>query len=178
MKTKQEQQHYWSRHGSTRYINDFNELQECMNYVRDCQGETLTYFESGPILFSNSQPLAFFVTFNTYGSWLPGDDRGYVNRKQYNAPNTPLLPPSLSLRLHIEKNEIKEKYLMDEKDREIVLKAIIEVCEYRKWFLHIVHVRTNHIHVIVSADERPEKVMNDFKAYASRALNMRVKFCC
>jgi len=33
------------------------------------------------------------------------------------------------------------------------------------------HVRANHVHVIVEADVRPEKVMIDFKAYASRALN-------
>jgi REP element-mobilizing transposase RayT len=33
------------------------------------------------------------------------------------------------------------------------------------------HVRTNHIHVVVEADLRPERVMNDLKPYASRYLN-------
>jgi hypothetical protein len=38
--------------------------------------------------------------------------------------------------------------------------------------LLVAHVRTNHVHGVVQAkDERPERVMNDFKAYASRALN-------
>ncbi len=33
------------------------------------------------------------------------------------------------------------------------------------------HVRSTHVHVIVSADDKPERVMKDFKIYASRALN-------
>ena len=32
-------------------------------------------------------------------------------------------------------------------------------------------VRTNDVHVVVAADQSPERVMNTFKAYASRALN-------
>ena len=34
-----------------------------------------------------------------------------------------------------------------------------------------VHVRTNHVHVLIDADARPERVMNDLKSYASRLLN-------
>jgi hypothetical protein len=34
-----------------------------------------------------------------------------------------------------------------------------------------VHVRTNHVHVVVDAPVAPEKVLNEFKAYASRRLN-------
>ena len=32
-------------------------------------------------------------------------------------------------------------------------------------------MRTNHVHVVVEAEVRPEKVMNDFKSYVSRGLN-------
>jgi hypothetical protein len=34
------------------------------------------------------------------------------------------------------------------------------------------HVRSNQVHVVVEADQTPERVMNDFKAYASRSLNV------
>jgi hypothetical protein len=27
-----------------------------------------------------SEPLAYFLTWTTYGTWLPGDSRGWVNR--------------------------------------------------------------------------------------------------
>ena len=32
-------------------------------------------------------------------------------------------------------------------------------------------MRSNHVHVVVEAEVPPEKVMNDLKAYSSRALN-------
>jgi REP element-mobilizing transposase RayT len=41
----------------------------------------------------------------------------------------------------------------------------------RGWGLLAAHVRTNHVHAVVEADVRPEKVMNSFKSYASRNLN-------
>jgi adenine-specific DNA methylase len=52
-----------------------------------------------------------------------------------------------------------------------VLNAIREVCEYRGWELLAAHVRTTHVHVVVTSTETPERVMNDFKGYASRRLN-------
>ncbi len=41
----------------------------------------------------------------------------------------------------------------------------------RDWSLLAAHVRTSHVHVVVDADTRPERVMNDLKSYASRCLN-------
>jgi REP element-mobilizing transposase RayT len=34
-----------------------------------------------------------------------------------------------------------------------------------------VHVRTNHVYVVVDTPVTPEKVLNELKAYASRMLN-------
>jgi len=62
-------------------------------------------------------------------------------------------------------------YFLDRACREIVLEVLIQVCVHRSWNLLAAHVRTNHVHSIVEADDRPEKVMNDFKSYSSRNLN-------
>jgi REP element-mobilizing transposase RayT len=62
-------------------------------------------------------------------------------------------------------------YGMDRIRREAVLAAIKERCSNRGWGLLAVHVRTNHVHVIVDADVRPERIMNDLKSFASRRLN-------
>ena len=62
-------------------------------------------------------------------------------------------------------------YLLDRDSRAAVLGALREVCRQRGWSLLAAHVRTNHVHVVVEAEVRPEKVMNDFKPYASRGLN-------
>jgi adenine-specific DNA methylase len=62
-------------------------------------------------------------------------------------------------------------YEMDGRRRQIVLDAIREVARYRGWRLFAVHVRTTQVHVVVAANDTPERVMNDFKAYATRHLN-------
>ena len=60
---------------------------------------------------------------------------------------------------------------MDQADRTAVLAAVQEHCAYRGWKLWAAHVRSNHVHVIVESDVRPEKIMNEFKSYSSRELN-------
>jgi len=52
----------------------------------------------------------------------------------------------------------------------VVLSAILQVCENRGWVAHAVHVRANHIHIVVTGAARPEKMMTDFKAYGTRSI--------
>ena len=62
-------------------------------------------------------------------------------------------------------------YELNSDCRTVGLETLREVCSHRGWILRAAHVRSNHVHVSVEAEAPPEKVMNDFKAYASRALN-------
>jgi REP element-mobilizing transposase RayT len=62
-------------------------------------------------------------------------------------------------------------YTLDIARREIVLESILAVCARRSWYLLAAHVRTTHVHIVVEADGEPERVMNAFKAEASRSLN-------
>jgi REP element-mobilizing transposase RayT len=52
-----------------------------------------------------------------------------------------------------------------------VLNALRDVCLHHGWNLWAAHVRTNHVHAVVEADVRPEKITHAFKSYASRSLN-------
>lgn len=52
-----------------------------------------------------------------------------------------------------------------------MLSSICEVCSFKSWDLLAAHVRSNHVHVVVSSAEKPDKLMNAFKTYASRRLN-------
>jgi REP element-mobilizing transposase RayT len=65
----------------------------------------------------------------------------------------------------------QEPYVLDDIRRAIVLESIKQVCDYRNWMLMAVHVRTQHVHALVVADEAPEVIIRTLKAYASRALN-------
>lgn len=62
-------------------------------------------------------------------------------------------------------------YGMDRSCRQAVLAALLERCSERHWSLLAAHVRTNHVPMVVKAEARPERVMNDLKSYASRCLN-------
>lgn len=64
----------------------------------------------------------------------------------------------------------EEPYLLNKDRRETVLRTIQEVARHRRWQLWAVHVRSNHVHLVVTAAAKPEKVMSDFKAWCSRRL--------
>ncbi len=101
---------------------------------------------------------------------MHGDESGSVDR-EHNAFGGRLMEADPT-RLAAEKKRMDQPpYSMDRDRREAVRAAIIERCASRGWRLHAAHVRMNHVHIVVEADVRPERVMNDLKAYASRCLN-------
>lgn len=61
--------------------------------------------------------------------------------------------------------------VLDESRRATVLFAVREVCTHRNWNLLAAHVRTTHVHMVVDAEDRPERVLNDVKARATHRLN-------
>jgi len=48
--------------------------------------------------------------------------------------------------------------------------AIRQTADKRRWPLHALNVRTNHVHVVAMCDGAPERMLNDLKAYATRRL--------
>jgi REP element-mobilizing transposase RayT len=115
--------------------------------------------------------MRYFITFACYGSHVHGAEAGFVDRC-HNVPGNRTLDAD-SNRASVESEAMKQMpYLLDEPARIEVLQAIQEVCVHRGWNLLAAHVRTNHVHVVVESEAKPEKVMNDFKSYASRALNL------
>ena len=115
-------------------------------------------------------PLAYFITFTCYGTWLHGDERGSVD-DEHNAPGTPVLQPD-SRRCARERDELAgPPYLLDQPRRQVTLDALCEIARRKGWLLHAAHVRSNHVHLVVTAGGPPERVMNDFKTVASRCLN-------
>lgn len=114
--------------------------------------------------------IAFFLSWTCYGQWLHGDERGSVD-ESHNEFGLPWLSADAE-RYQEERAKMSQlPYEMDAPRRRLVLQSIREVCAYRGWTLHAVHVRARHIHVVVSGNQTPDRMMNDLKSYASRALN-------
>ena len=114
-------------------------------------------------------PLAYLITFRCYGTWLHGDERGSVDNL-YNTYGTPFHPRD-EQRQEEEQRRLKQAPVeLDEARRIAVDHAVRGVCDQRGWGLRAINVRTNHVHVVVAASCKPEKVLNDFKAYATRGM--------
>jgi REP element-mobilizing transposase RayT len=101
---------------------------------------------------------------------LHGDEQGSAD-DEHNIPGTSYLPPDAERHAAERERMDQPPYSLDEPRREALLAAIRQDCEHRGWTLHAVHVRSNHVHVVVSAAVTPERVMNDLKSYGSRRLN-------
>lgn len=115
-------------------------------------------------------PLGYLITFRCYGTWLHGDDRGSTDRF-HNRYKSPHLPPSNHRREINKRLLVHEPVTLNASQHNSVERAIHEVCEFRRWFLHTVNVRTNHVHVVVSTGGiKPERALNAFKAYATRQM--------
>ena len=95
-------------------------------------------------------PLAYFITFSCYGTWLHGGKETSVDR-HHNIPKTEFLPFNYVRQISATKRMLETPYFLDEPQRQIVLNTIKEVCQYQGWVLIAAHVRTNHIHLIVHA---------------------------
>jgi REP element-mobilizing transposase RayT len=91
--------------------------------------------------------------------------------RSHNLVGSRLLEPD-SQRVIVERQRmLQDPYLLDEERRAVVLASLQQHCGHRGWNLLAAHVRSNHVHAVVEAEIRPEKIMNEFKSYASRELN-------
>jgi REP element-mobilizing transposase RayT len=111
------------------------------------------------------EPLAYFLTWTTYGTWLPGDNRGWVAKPgQFQAPDEKLKRQARRLMTDT-------ALTLDPEQRCLVETTIADHCRFRGWRLHAVNARTQHVHVVVTAPGRhPEVVLDQFKAWCTRRL--------
>ena len=114
--------------------------------------------------------MTYFLTFNCYGAWVPGDERGWVERARGNYRGG-YKDPSPGLAQYARKIMPQEPYQLDVPRARVVLDAISEACQYRGWDLAAAHVRMTHVHIVVANICDPDRAISDFKSYSSRALN-------
>ena len=116
----------------------------------------------------HGDPIGYFLTWVTYGTWLPGDARGWVKyHAGWQLPN-PI-------------RELEAKAVMTEdvciltiEQRRAVEAQIAETCTYRGWTLHAVNCRSNHAHAVVTANVvDPTRIRINLKAWTTRILKKK-----
>ena len=123
----------------------------------------------------------WLITWCTYGSWLPGNVRGFVGpirhdsgqQVVHNIPGTPYDAdmPALERYARSLLKCVPIRLVIDQ--AESLFAQFEETAQYRSWELLAVGILANHLHIVVGVpgDPDPSDILRDFKSYGSRALN-------
>ena len=125
----------------------------------------------------------WLLTWTTYGTWLPGDRRGFVSPVRqddgthviHNVPGTPVDSEMPDLEQAMRQSMKGRPIRLTQEQATVVLDQFHETVAYRGWQLLAAAVMANHVHLVVGVpgDPEPERMLHSFKSYASRALNKR-----
>ncbi|HEV8068587.1 MAG TPA: transposase [Planctomycetaceae bacterium] len=123
----------------------------------------------------------WLLTWTTYGTWLPGDERGLVSgvrkgdgdRAIHNQPGTEYDRKLRGLTHFAERTQTAASVRLTREQAEAVCHQIQATAAFRQWKVGAVAVMANHVHVVVgvAGDPEPDTLLRDFKSFASRELN-------
>jgi REP element-mobilizing transposase RayT len=129
----------------------------------------------------NGQPRHWLLTWRTYGTWLPGDGRGFVGtavtregvREAHTAPGALYAEPAPPLREYATDIMRGPPVFLDVPHAGEVFGQLRETARIRGWEILALAVLSNHIHLVARTPEDIDgaHLLRDFKAYASRRLN-------
>jgi len=104
------------------------------------------------------------ITWTTYGSWLPGDKRGYVEDGQ-------ILPGNVRT---LERNKQRQKsktVRLSARQKQIVHRVILNEAKRVGHQIEVCVVYSNHVHLVARPhSESIEEVVGRYKSVTTRAL--------
>jgi hypothetical protein len=132
----------------------------------------------------------FWLLTNTcYGTWLPGDRRGFVGRVWDHRPDdSPAAPrvtharPGTEYDGDIPGMQRASAAIMKGPPihftlghAEVACAQFQETARHRHWQIEALAIMFNHFHLVVgvAGDPAPAKVLGDFKSWGTRALSAR-----
>ncbi|EKK01654.1 hypothetical protein RBSH_03106 [Rhodopirellula baltica SH28] len=116
----------------------------------------------------NVEPLGYFITFTVYGTFLQGDARWWRSRENGVQPPQPLVQQWHRDRLN------HKVILLDQLQRDAVEAEAERLAVFRHWKLWCVSARSNHVHVVLSANASSgRRIRDQIKANCTRVLRQR-----
>ena len=110
-----------------------------------------------------NDPLAYFLTWTTYGTWLHGDKRGWVHRNESGVQSE-----NSKLNQYVESNLSDTPLKLTHQDRQIIEDVMREHADIKDWNILALNVRSNHVHLVIEAPVSPSEVMRQLKMWATR----------
>jgi REP element-mobilizing transposase RayT len=124
---------------------------------------------------------SWLLTWTTYGTWLPGDERGFVGavrdqtggQDTHNQPGTEYDRDRPHLEGYSKANRQLESVRLTREQAAAICRQMQATAELRHWKLLAVAVMANHVHAVVGVrgDPDPSSLLRDFKSYSARELN-------
>ncbi len=129
----------------------------------------------------------FWLLTNTcYGSWLPGDERGFIGRVLDHRPddvdddrrvvhNLPGIPYDEGIPGLVAASQSQLRgppVCLDILHAVQLFAQFKETADFRGWLLRAVSIMFNHFHIVVGVpgDPSPSKILGDFKSWGTRRL--------
>ncbi len=129
----------------------------------------------------SSDSIYWLLTWTTYGTWLPGDQRGFVSNVRgpagtavrHNIPGTDYHRDLIGLNQFARAQLTGEPILLTADQAAAVADDIQSSATFRSWDLQALAIMRNHVHLVVGAgtEIRSDRLLQVFKSYASRKLN-------
>jgi len=105
------------------------------------------------------------VTFTTYGTWLQGDERGYVKKGR-------IYPENKALRQMNEQLQSQEAVILSKVQQQIVRNAIVKEAAAQKQQIYTLSVKPNHVHIVV---QNSRQSVSNVVAYYKKAARIALK---
>ena len=128
----------------------------------------------------SSQP-AWLLTWTTYGSWLPGDERGFVSRQRdddakhriHNLPGTHYSAAQQDLEESARERMQGHPVKLGEAEARTAFDAFVEAANAHQIVLLAVSVMADHVHVLCQGAQDGGELLRLLKGVSARRLGQR-----
>jgi len=122
---------------------------------------------------------AVLLTWTTYGTWLPGDERGFVSRVPlldgahviHNIPGEPYDADDPQVQSAAEDAMQGHPVRLNTEQAKTLMRVVADVSERHGIEPLAVAILPNHVHIVCQAEHSGEELLQLFKGNASRVLN-------
>ncbi len=117
-------------------------------------------------------PLAYHITFGTYGTRLHGDPRGTVER-HFNQYGTPIVENDPWKQKFERDSMIAAPVVLTDSQRQFIESTMPSICQRGGWEYHICATQPDHVHVLLSSDRPGRDIRKWLKTWLGQELTAR-----
>ena len=112
-----------------------------------------------------AKTLGYMITWTTYGTWLQGDERGYVK-------NGRIYPGNKALMEANKQCQSQDAIRLSKVQQRLVRKSIMEEAALQRQKVYALSVQATHVHMVIPYTPQP---ISNIVAYYKKAARLALK---